>query len=98
MTWPLSGHLALGLATGLTCGIAASRYPDVIEPPYAAVKRRSQNLERHGDQAVTKAREIVRTLKARGDDDGADTWLRIIVAIETTRQEPSGPHPAPNRG
>jgi hypothetical protein len=45
MTWPLSGHLALGLATGLTCGIAASRYPDVIEPPYAAVKRRSQNLE-----------------------------------------------------
>ena len=30
MTWPLSGHLALALATGLTCGIAASRYPDVI--------------------------------------------------------------------
>ena len=37
MTWPLSGHLALALATGLTCGIAASRYPDVIEPPYAAI-------------------------------------------------------------
>jgi hypothetical protein len=37
MTWPLSGHLALALATGLTCGIAASRYSDVIEPPYAAI-------------------------------------------------------------
>ena len=56
------------------------------------------HLERYGDQAVAKAREMVRTLKARGDNDGADTWLRIIVAIETMRQEPSGPDPAPNRG
>jgi hypothetical protein len=37
MTWPLSGHVALALATGLACGVAASRYPDVIEPPYAAI-------------------------------------------------------------
>ena len=37
MTWPLSGHLALALATGLTCGIAASRYPDMIAAPYAAI-------------------------------------------------------------
>jgi hypothetical protein len=41
---------------------------------------------------------MVRTLKERGDNDGANTWLRIIVAIETMRQEPSGPDPAPNRG
>jgi hypothetical protein len=29
----------LALATGLACGTAASRYPDVIElaPPYAAI-------------------------------------------------------------
>jgi hypothetical protein len=46
------------------------------------------HLERYGDQAVAKAREMVRTLKERGDNDGADTWLRIIVAIETMRQEP----------
>jgi hypothetical protein len=56
------------------------------------------NLERYGDQAVAKAREMVRTLKERGDNDGADTWLRIIVAIEAMRQEPSGAHPAPDRG
>ncbi len=49
------------------------------------------HLQRYGDQAVAKAREMVRTLKERGDDDGADTWLRIIVAIETMRQGPSGP-------
>jgi hypothetical protein len=35
------------------------------------------HLERYGDQAVAKAREMVRTLKERGDNDGADTWLRI---------------------
>jgi hypothetical protein len=37
MTWPLSGYIALALATGLACGTLASRYPDVIEPSYAAV-------------------------------------------------------------
>jgi hypothetical protein len=37
MTWPLSGHIALALATGLACGGAASRYPDVLAPPYAAI-------------------------------------------------------------
>jgi len=43
---------------------------------------------------------MVRTLKERAynvgaDNDGADTWLRIIVAIETMRQEASGPQSAP---
>ena len=37
MTWPLSGHVALALATGLGCGIAASHYPDVIAPSSAAI-------------------------------------------------------------
>jgi hypothetical protein len=57
---------------------------------------RAANLyvEWHGDEAVAKARETVRTLQERGDNDNADTWLRIIVAIETTRQETS----APDRG
>src|SRR5207253_11428413 len=30
-----------------------------------------------------------------GDHDDADTWLRIIVAIEMMRQEPSGPPSGP---
>jgi hypothetical protein len=45
-------------------------------------------VEWHGDEAVAKARETVRTLQERGDNDNADTWLRIIVAIETMRQAP----------
>ncbi len=37
MTWPLSGHIALALATGLACGLAAAGYPNVVSPPYAAI-------------------------------------------------------------
>ncbi len=48
------------------------------------------HLDQHGDQAVAKAREMVRTMKRRGDHDGADTWLRIIVAIETMKRGPDG--------
>ena len=53
---------------------------------------RSANLflELHGDDAVTKARDMVRTLNKRGDKDGADRWLRIIVAIEAMRQTMAG--------
>ena len=48
------------------------------------------HLDQHGDQAVAKAREMVLTMKRRGDHDGADAWLRIIVAIETMRRGPDG--------
>jgi hypothetical protein len=37
MTWPLSGHIALALATGLACGRATARYPNLVSPPYAAI-------------------------------------------------------------
>jgi hypothetical protein len=39
MTWPLSGHIVFALATGLACGTAVARYPDVIAlaPPYATI-------------------------------------------------------------
>jgi hypothetical protein len=38
-------------------------------------------IQLHGDGATAKAREIVEEMRRKGDDDGADTWLRIIVAI-----------------
>jgi hypothetical protein len=44
------------------------------------------HLERHGDKAVAKARDTVRNLKEGGDNEAADTWLRIIVAIEVLRR------------
>jgi hypothetical protein len=37
ITWPLSGHIIFALATGITCGLVAARYPEVISPPYAAI-------------------------------------------------------------
>ena len=37
ITWPLSSHIIFALATGITCGIVAARYPEVISPPYAAM-------------------------------------------------------------
>ena len=44
----------------------------------AAVRLR---IHQHGDQARVKAREMVETMRHKADEEGADTWLRIIVAI-----------------
>jgi hypothetical protein len=46
-------------------------------------------MERHGDLAVAKAREMVEAMRQKGDQDGADTWLRIIAAIGTLRAPPT---------
>ena len=35
----------------------------------------------HGDRAIAKAREMVDDMRRKGDLDGADTWVRIVVAI-----------------
>jgi hypothetical protein len=40
-------------------------------------------LDRHGDAAISEARRRVAEFQAAGERDGADSWLRIIVAIET---------------
>ena len=44
------------------------------------------HLERLGDEAVAKARDMVRNLKEGGDNEAAETWLRIIVAIEVLQR------------
>jgi hypothetical protein len=35
---------------------------------------------------LQKARDIVRNLKERGDNEAPDTWLRIIVVIEVLQR------------
>lgn len=42
-------------------------------------------LSQHCDAAIEQARRRVAELQAEGERDGADVWLRIIVAIETLR-------------
>jgi hypothetical protein len=46
-------------------------------------------IAKFGDDAVAKARERVETMRQRGDAEGADTWLRIIVAIGTLGTPPT---------
>ena len=38
-------------------------------------------IQHHGDEATAEAREIVEEMRRKGDNDGADTLLRIIAAI-----------------
>ncbi len=38
-------------------------------------------IQRYGDEAIAKAREMVEYMRAKGDAEGADVWLRIIAAI-----------------
>jgi hypothetical protein len=40
-------------------------------------------IRQHGDQALAKAREMVEGMRRKGDEEGADTWLRILAAITT---------------
>ena len=46
-------------------------------------------IQQHGDDATAKAREMVEKMRRRGDTEGADTWLRIIVAIGTLGAPPT---------
>ena len=42
-------------------------------------------LELHGDAAIPEARKMAGSMRERGDLDSADTWLRIIVALDEMR-------------
>ena len=46
-------------------------------------------IQRHGDEATARARERVEEMRRKGDAEGADTWLRIIVAIGTLGMPPT---------
>ena len=65
------------------------------DPPRYAYRMAVSDLEifqtaklwadRHGASAITEARKMVADLQQADDRDGADVWLRIILAIETLR-------------
>ena len=46
-------------------------------------------IQLHGDEATAKAREMVGEMRRKRDNDGADTWLRIIVAIGELGEPPT---------
>ena len=46
-------------------------------------------IQFYGDEATARAREIVEQMRRKGDNEGADTWPRIIVAIGELGDPPS---------
>jgi plasmid maintenance system antidote protein VapI len=47
--------------------------------------------ERHGADAIGKARERVRELVRRGDSIGADMWIRIVIVLNDWRARGQAP-------
>ena len=45
-------------------------------------------LQQHGDSAVAKARAKVGEMRRKGEDEEADTWLRVLVALGTPGRAP----------
>jgi hypothetical protein len=42
--------------------------------------------DRHGDAAIEEARKMAAHFQQVGDRDGADVWLRTILALESLRR------------
>ena len=55
---------------------------------------RAANLwaAQHGEAAIPEARKKAAEFHTAGDRDGADVWLRIIVAVETLRAPATALH------
>jgi hypothetical protein len=45
-------------------------------------------IQLDGEQAIAKARKMVEEMRRKGDHDGADNWLRIIVVIGELGEPP----------
>jgi hypothetical protein len=41
-------------------------------------------IAQHGDAAVAKVRENVEEARLKGDEQEADIWLRVLVALPAT--------------
>ena len=46
-------------------------------------------IQLDGDRATAKARKMVEEMRRKGDNEGADTLLRIIVAIGELGERPT---------
>jgi hypothetical protein len=47
-------------------------------------------MQQYGSLALARAREMVESLREKGDAEDAETWLRIIAAIGTQGEPPTG--------
>jgi len=67
------------------------RYARRMPPSDLEINRAAYLLiQQHGDDATAMARQKVDGMRRRGDNtEGADTWLRVIVAIGTLGTPPT---------
>ena len=47
-------------------------------------------IQQHGDDSLSRARAMVEKMRRRGDNEGAEVWLRIIEAIVMLGEPPTG--------
>jgi hypothetical protein len=64
-----------------------NRNPAVSDLDIARAAR--QWIAQHEGDAMTKARQMVEQMRREGDDDGADKWLRIVIAIGSLGAPPT---------
>jgi hypothetical protein len=50
-------------------------------------------VQRVGEDAADKARQLVEAMRRHGCHDEADTWLRVIVAIDALAMAPASARP-----
>lgn len=73
------------------CGVPQRRYRRAMRVSDLDVHRAPHLWsQQHGNAATAKARQMVEEMRRKGDPEGADTWLRIIVAIGTLSTPPTG--------
>jgi len=46
-------------------------------------------IQLDGEQAIAKAREMVEKMRRKSDEESADKWLRVIVAIGELGEPPT---------
>ena len=46
-------------------------------------------IQLDGEQAIPRARKMVEEMRRKGDEESADKWLRIIVAIGELGEPPT---------
>jgi hypothetical protein len=55
-----------------------------MPPPDRDIARSAYKwIQLHGETATAKAREMVEAMRKKGDEDGADVWLRTEASPDT---------------
>jgi hypothetical protein len=71
------------VALGIAQRAMAAATGGLIIPEIDIDRLARRKIERHGDAAVAKVRERVEEARRKDDEQEADVWLRVLVALGT---------------